>query len=151
MKIEHQSIMAEMNISYKTKHQMQSKKIDGGPAASDYLKSLWNDDLIEYQEEFICLFLNRANNIIGWIKVSSGGTAGTLVDPKIVFSSALLSGASSIILSHNHPSGNLNTSEADRQITNKLVAAGKLLDIKVLDHIIITKESYYSFADNGLM
>ena len=88
---------------------------------------------------------------LGIYHLSKGGIAGTVVDPKIVFSVALKSAASSLILIHNHPSGNLQPSEADKTITKKLVDAAKLLDINVLDHLIISIESYYSFADEGLL
>lgn len=151
-RIEHQSIFAEMAISYKTKkEQMRAKKLNTSIDVYQYLNSLWNHDLIEYQEEFVIVMLNRANNIIGWIKISCGGMAGTVTDPKIIFSSAILAGASSIILSHNHPSGNLKPSTEDVELTKKIIQAGKLLDIMVLDHIIMTSDAYLSFADEGLM
>ena len=93
------------------------------------------------------MLLNRANKILGIFTVSTGGVAGTVADPKVTFATALKGNASSIILAYNHPSGNLKPSEADRQLTNKLSQAGKLLDISVLDHLIITAEEYFSFAD----
>lgn len=102
-------------------------------------------------EEFWVLFLNRGNRLIKIERISSGGVAGTVVDPKIIFKKALVSGASSMILVHNHPSGNLEPSEADRSITGKLVRAGEDLDIKVLDHLIVGLGEYYSFADEGKM
>jgi len=86
---------------------------------------------------------------MGYYLLSMGGIAGTVVDPKLVFQCALLSCAESIILCHNHPSTNLTPSEADHAITKKIAKAGKLLDITLLDHIIITENSYYSFADHG--
>jgi DNA repair protein RadC len=98
-------------------------------------------------EEFWILHLNRANRILGRERISSGGTAGTVVDAKIIFRKALEGFASSIILCHNHPSGSLFPSQADLMLTTKLVKAGKLLDISVLDHIIVAGKDYYSFAD----
>lgn len=151
-KIEHQSIFAEMAISYKTKKEhMSHKKLNSSIEVVEYLKSIWNHDVIEYQEEFLVIMLNRVNNVIGWIKVSSGGMAGTVADPKIIFSSALVAGASSIILSHNHPSGNLRPSDTDISLTNRLISAGKLLDIMVLDHVILTSDGHYSFRNEGLI
>jgi DNA repair protein RadC len=97
------------------------------------------------------MLLNRANKILRIFTVSTGGVAGTVADPKVIFATALKGNASSIILAHNHPSGNLKPSEADRQLTNRLTQAGKLLDISVLDHLIITAEEYFSFADEGLI
>jgi DNA repair protein RadC len=106
---------------------------------------------MELKEEFYILLLNRANRVKGWYKVSEGGTAGTVVDPKLIFSTALKCHASSIILSHNHPSGNVKPSEEDLKLTKKLTEGGKLLEIAVLDHLILTSEEYLSFADEGLL
>ena len=103
-------------------------------------------------EEFWVLFLNRANRVIGNTKISMGGVAGTVVDAKVVFKHAVEQLASGIILFHNHPSGNIQPSKADIQLTDKLKEAGKILEVNVLDHIIIgTQNKYYSFADEGLM
>ena len=102
-------------------------------------------------EEFWIVLLNRANKITSKHLISKGGQAGTVADPKIIFNTVLQYQAASVILAHNHPSGNLKPSSADISLTNKLVAAGKLLDISVLDHLIITDKDYYSFADEGLM
>ncbi len=102
-------------------------------------------------EEFWILLLNRANRVIAREQISAGGIAGTVVDPKVIFNKALSHLASSIILCHNHPSGNLRPSQADRAITKKLKEAGKLLDIAVLDHLIIAGNRYYSFADESIL
>lgn len=102
-------------------------------------------------EEFWILLLNRANKIIGRERISSGGVAGTVVDAKVVFRKAVQQLACSIILAHNHPSGNLKPSQADKNLTEKLVNAGKAIDILVLDHLIISSEGYFSFADESLM
>lgn len=102
-------------------------------------------------EEFWILLLNRANRIMSKELISKGGTSGTIVDGKIVFRIALEKQASSIILCHNHPSGNLRASQADIALTKKMVAAGKNLDIMVLDHLIVTHAGYLSFADEGMM
>lgn len=102
-------------------------------------------------EEFWIILLNRANDVIKCEKVSSGGVSGTIADPKMIFKIALEHLASGIILAHNHPSGNLNPSQADKDLTKKLKAAGNSLDISVLDHLIFTDKKYYSFADEGIM
>jgi len=112
-------------------------------------KQIFNSDTFDWVEECIILCLNRANKLVGFYKISSGGTTGTVVDPKVIFTVALNCAASGIILAHNHPSGNLNPSEQDKAITKKLKDAGKLLDINLLDHMILTDESFYSFADEG--
>jgi DNA repair protein RadC len=102
-------------------------------------------------EEFWILFLNRSNRVINRMKLSQGGVSGTVTDVRIVMKKAVECLASGIIVCHNHPSGNLNPSEADSKITQKIKEAGNLLDIQLLDHLIISDKDYYSFADNGLI
>ncbi len=102
-------------------------------------------------EEFWILYLNNSNKVIQELPLSKGGITGTLVDVRLAFKQALHLGATALILVHNHPSGNLNPSTADKQLTQKFKTAGESLDIKVLDHIIITEHSYFSFADEGLL
>lgn len=104
-----------------------------------------------HHEEFWIVLLNRANRVTGKVKISSGGVSGTVVDAKIVFRKALEERATSIILCHNHPSGNLRPSQADIDLTKKLRNAGQNLDISVLDHLIISEKGYFSFADEGLL
>ena len=101
-------------------------------------------------EEFWVLFLNNSNKVISKSQLSKGGISGTIVDVRLVFKLALEIGATSLILCHNHPSGNLDPSEADKQITTKLKTGGESLDVKVLDHLIITETNYYSFVDEGI-
>ena len=102
-------------------------------------------------EEFSVLVLNRANRVLGYARISQGGLSGTVADPKVIFQIALKSNSCSIIIAHNHPSGNTQPSEADIQLTRKLKDAGAVLDLPVLDHLILTSEGYYSFADEGLL
>ena len=102
-------------------------------------------------EEFWIIYLNNSNKVLSKSQLSKGGITGTLVDVRLVFKAALEMGAVSIILSHNHPSGALQPSEADKQITRKLKLAGESLDIRILDHLIITENHYYSFADEGIL
>lgn len=101
-------------------------------------------------EEFWVLFLNNSNKVISKSQLSKGGISGTIVDVRLVFKLALENGATGLILCHNHPSGNLRPSDADRQITKKIRQAGDSLDVKVLDHLIITETKYYSFVDEGI-
>jgi DNA repair protein RadC len=117
--------------------------------AYQVFKNIFNADTFDWVEECIILCLNRANKVVGFYKVSSGGTTGAIVDPKVVFTIALNCAASGIILAHNHPSGNLTPSVADKEITKKIKEAGKLLDINLLDHLILTDESFYSFQDEN--
>lgn len=105
----------------------------------------------KYHEEFWIILLDRANKVIRKANISEGGLAGTVADPKKIFQLALEQHASSIILAHNHPSNNLQPSQNDVQLTKKIVAGGKSLDISILDHLIIGNDKYYSFADEGEM
>lgn len=102
-------------------------------------------------EEFWILFLNRSNKVIDRMKLSHGGISGTVTDVRLVMKKAIEYLASGIIVCHNHPSGNLNPSESDTKITQKIKEAGNLMDIQLLDHLIITDKEYYSFADNGIL
>ncbi|WP_026474052.1 RadC family protein [Alkaliflexus imshenetskii] len=102
-------------------------------------------------EEFWILMLNRANKVLLRYNVSKGGLTGTVIDVRLIIKKALECYAASIILSHNHPSGNLQPSDADRQITKKIAEAGKLMDIPVLDHVIVAENGYFSFADEGML
>jgi DNA repair protein RadC len=102
-------------------------------------------------EEFWILFLNRSNKVINRMKLSQGGISGTVTDVRMVMKKAIEYLASGIIVCHNHPSGNLNPSESDTKITQKIKEAGNLMDIQLLDHLIISDKDYYSFADNGLL
>ncbi|MCD4736515.1 MAG: JAB domain-containing protein [Bacteroidales bacterium] len=95
------------------------------------------------------LCLNRANKVLGWAKIGQGGISGTVTDPKVIFQIALKANASSIILAHNHPSGNKYHSEADNKLTRKIKNAGEFMDLQILDHIILIADGYYSFADEG--
>lgn len=102
-------------------------------------------------EEFWVLYLNNSNKVIYKTQISKGGITGTVVDIRIIYKTALEHNATSLVLCHNHPSGVLQASEADKQITRKLKEAGKQLDILVLDHVIVTERSYFSFADEGIL
>lgn len=102
-------------------------------------------------EEFWIITLNRANQITKKIKISTGGQSGTVADMKLIFREALMQKAAGIILVHNHPSGNLTPSQADKDVTRKAIENGKFLEMPVLDHIIVSERGYYSFADEGAM
>jgi len=143
--------LSEVMVRYKSKQKLKVK-ISQSRDAYEVFFALYDKDTIEYQEQFYLLLLNRANLVLGWIKLSQGGTSGTFVDPKIIFTLALKTNASSIVLCHNHPSGNITPSESDITLTKKVNMAGQVIDIKLLDHLILSNdEAYYSFADEGLL
>ena len=145
--------VAEVSLAYNSKVSASERiSIRSSRDAFDVLYNNWNLEAIEHREEFKILLLNRANKVLGLSEISKGGISGTVVDSRMIFQTALKANAIAVILCHNHPSGNLMPSEADLQITKKLKEGGKLLDISVLDHIIITPGSKYSsLADNGYL
>ena len=146
------ALVAEIQLSYHPKVKpSQRPSVTSSREVYQLFYDNWDADRIELQEQFKVMLLNRGNRVLGIVDISTGGIAGTLADPKLIFATALKAGASSIILAHNHPSGQLTPSQADRTLTKKLTDGGKLLDISVLDHVILTADSYFSFADEGII
>lgn len=144
--------VAEVELVYKTKVKPSERpKISSVKDCYQLLKELWNENTIEMQEEFKVMLLNRGNRVIGTYEVSAGGITGTVADPRLILAAAIKSLSVGIILSHNHPSGNLKPSKADEELTQKIKCAAAYHDIRVIDHIIITSEGYYSFANEGLL
>ena len=144
--------VAEIQLSYKSKVKASLRpKVSNSKAVYEILLSNWDASKIEFVEQFKVLLLNRNNRVIGIFEVSTGGISGTVADPKLIFVAALKANASSIILAHNHPSGNANPSEQGMRLTRKVKEAGRMLELPVLDHVIITSEAYYSFADEGVL
>lgn len=142
--------IAEISVSYSSSKE-RKLKVNNSKDSYDILLDSWDKNILELQEEFKILLLNRGNIVLGVYPMSRGGVSGTVVDAKLVFSVALKCNASSIIIAHNHPSSGLVPSKADKLITEKLKQAGKCLDIVLLDHLIITKDDFYSFSDSGLL
>ena len=147
MKKTYKSKISEFSLKY-TKTDIQKTKVTTSESASNVIRKFYFDDINIY-ESFFILLLNRANNTTGFAKISQGGTAGTVVDIKIIAKYAVDSLSPNVIICHNHPSGNKQPSDADLNITRKIKDALLLLDIKLIDHIIITENDFYSFADNG--
>lgn len=142
---------AEVQLRYKSRIP-KSKRIQIKTSADAFkvLWSYWNKDTIEHHEEFKTLLLNNKNEVLGIAEISSGGITSTLIDARIVFQYALKAHATALIVAHCHPSNNPNPSEADIEITKKLVDAGKVLNIQVLDHLILCGDgNYFSFGDEG--
>ena len=142
--------LAEVKISYSTDVKSEDRlKIIGSAFAAQALRDVWPE--IEHVEYAYLLLLNRQNKVLGYYQLSKGGITGTTMDIRIIFQVALKAMATAIIIAHNHPSGNLDASDADKKITRQIHEAGKLLDIPLLDHIILTSDSYSSMADEGLI
>ena len=143
--------LSEINVTYKSLVKYADmRQITTSKDAEEIFRTIWSLGM-ELREESYMLLLNRANKVKGWFRLSEGGTSSTVVDVKLVFSVALKCTATAVILAHNHPSGNVKPSSQDIELTKKLVAGGKLLDVAVLDHIILTAETFFSFADEGMI
>lgn len=154
----HKGIGEAKAISIISALELGRRRKEAAPAPKTHITC--SADIYEYirphlldlpHEEFWIILLNRANAIVKKIQISRGGVAGTVADPKLIFKHALENLASALILVHNHPSGQLKPSTADIALTKKLQAAGKVLDLPILDHLIFTDSSYYSFADEELL
>jgi DNA repair protein RadC len=144
--------VAEVELVYHNKVKASDRpKIVDSKGAYKILLEYWNKDAIELVEEFKVMLLNRGGRLSGIVDLSKGGTSATIVDPKLVFAAALKAAASSIILAHNHPSGETRPSVADKKLTRKIKAGAELLEINVSDHVIITPDTFFSFADQGLL
>lgn len=143
------NILREITVSYRNPVSIsESTMITQSKDGAEILRKIWEDNM-DFCESFYLLCLNRSNRVLGWRKISQGGICGTVVDIRHIYSVALKSNACSILIAHNHPSGNLKPSEADIKITKKIQEGGRFLDIILLDHIIITSSGYFSFGDEG--
>lgn len=144
--------VCEVELVYKTKVKHSDRiQVKGSEQLHTLLRELYREDSIDLQEVFIVLFLNRAAKVIGYWEASKGSRTGTVIDPALLMKAAIDCGACYIVLTHNHPSGNLQPSRADRELTEKIKLGASYFDIKVMDHIILTSEGYLSFADEGLL
>lgn len=144
------SIIAALELGRRRKDSEPTKRAK--ITCSQHIYELMRADLLDEQVEYFYLvLLNRSNHVIRKHLISQGGTAGTVVDSKLVFKVALEHLAQSIILVHNHPSGNLTPSEQDKRLTQRLVKIGREMDLPVLDHVIFTDSGYFSFADEGIL
>jgi DNA repair protein RadC len=143
--------LAEITAQYRPIYKLNELPvISNSKQSSEILQGIWGDNIC-YFEEFKILLLNKANRLLGVAPISSGGVSSVMVDLKLVFQRALLANASSIILAHNHPSGNITPSTADIALTKRAKEAGFFMDIPILDHIIVTPDNFFSFADNGYL
>jgi DNA repair protein RadC len=140
--------VAEIKVSYSTTSTPKIK-ITTVNKAFEVLLSLWDLDTIELQEEFKVLLLNRANEVLGIYPLSKGGITGTVVDSRLIFAVALKCNATGILLCHNHPSGNLKPSDNDITLTRSIKKCADFFDITLIDHIIVTKNGFYSFSNEG--
>jgi DNA repair protein RadC len=147
-----QNFINEVQLDFQKKL-FSKNKITSSNSAAELSREIFNatKSCIELKEYFFVIMLNQSNQVLGYIKVGEGGISGALADLRLAFATAIKCLASGIILLHNHPSSNLNPSVADKSLTKKFVDAGNILDIVVLDHIILTAENYFSFADDHIL
>lgn len=142
--------LSEIKVSFSHENKVRTTIKDSSDAHMAF-SSIWNYSTIELLEEFKVIYLNRRLEVLGAYHLSKGGISQTVADPRLIFSIAMKSNASSILVAHNHPSGNLKPSDSDIKLTRKLKAIGELMEIMVSDHLILTKDDFFSFADKGLL
>lgn len=140
--------VGEVELSYKPKFK-NLHKIISSEDAYKYLLPTYKEGTICYKEYFKVLFLNQANQVLGYTLISEGGITETSVDVRVILQAALLTNSVALVLAHNHPSGNLKPSQEDIKITKQVKDAAQLMRIRVLDHLILTDTGYYSFSDEG--
>ncbi|WP_461789655.1 JAB domain-containing protein [Pedobacter sp.] len=144
--------VAEVSLSYSPKvRPSQRPTVTSAKDAYEILMGFWNLDQIELRESFCVMLLNRNLRVLGVVELSRGGISSTVADTRMIFGVALKACACSIIVAHNHPSGDLKASSADIKVTNKLVEAGRILELPVNDHLIVTREGYLSLAEEGYL
>lgn len=141
----------ELQVSYKISDRKYLGKVTCSKDIADFIRKTFLQGEIELQEQMIILYLSQSNNIIGYYRHSKGAINATVADIRIILATALKSLAVSMVISHNHPSGNLNPSRADETLTTKIKEAAALMDIRLIDHVIVTEQGFYSFADSGLL
>lgn len=145
--------LAELKVSYRHRKRggPETRPLKNPAEVVEYLRRIWDRDTLELREEFIMLVLDGAHQVRGWVKLSAGATDSAPVDRKLAFGVALQAGASAVIFAHNHPSGSLDISREDRRTTHQLCAAGEVLGVRVLDHIIITASGHVSLSEGEMM
>lgn len=142
----------QIKLIYKPDFNFDSRPfIDSTTTAGRFFLYTWDKDTVQMQERFRVLLLNRAQRIIGVYESAVGTATSTLVDPRLVFSASILANACYIVIAHNHPSGTLEPSVNDKLLTEKMIKAGRLLDIEVMDSIIVTRDNFFSFAAANLI
>lgn len=144
--------VAEIKLAYsaKIKHSLRPK-ITSAEVAYRILRQAWDETKIDFIEQFKIILTARDYSVLGVIDISTGGISGTVTDPKIIFGATLKACASGLILAHNHPSGNRNPSNSDISLTRKIRDAARLLDIDLIDHLIVNREGYFSFSEEGIL
>lgn len=146
----YKNFIGEIKVSYIKRKESSYTSLQSPDKIAEVFRNLWNDDL-EYRESFYLLALNNHCDVLGFAELFHGGICSTLVDNKVIFQLLLNVNATAFVIAHNHPSGSLEPSKEDRNLTQSIASCAKLFNISLLDHIILTGKSFYSFCDNGLL
>lgn len=147
--------LAKLKVSYRRGRHKDDRRRKMPPVLSSpvsceqYLRTLWDEDTFELREEFVLVCLNSSLEVLGWVRLHTGGIDASPVDPRLVFAVSLQTASSAIVVAHNHPSGNAEPSRDDELVTTRLAEGAKLLGIRLLDHVILGRRGWYSFANAG--
>lgn len=147
--------LAELKVSYRRGRPRDDRQekmpfvVSSPISAAEYVRTIWDKDTIDLREEFVLVCLNTALEVLGWVKLTTGGLDAAPVDPRLVFAVALQTASAAILVAHNHPSGSLEPSEQDHRITERLKEGAKLLGLRFVDHLIVNRTGCYSFAGHG--
>lgn len=147
--------LAELKVSYKRgrhkddRRQKLPRVLSSPVSCEQYLRTLWDKDTFELREEFVLVCLDSSLEVLGWVRLHTGGIDASPVDPRLVFAVSLQTASSTIVVAHNHPSGNAEPSRHDELVTTRLAEGAKLLGIRLLDHVILGRRDWYSFANAG--
>lgn len=148
--------LAELKVTYKRRRPRDDRQqdrpwlVNSAVKAEKYLRTLWDEDTIDLREEFVVVCLTASLEVLGWVRLHTGGLDGSTVDPRLVFAVALQTASAALLVAHNHPSGNLEPSEQDAAMTRRLAQGAKLLGLRFLDHLIVTRDGYRSIGDSML-
>lgn len=145
-----ESVVKEYKLTYRPTKR-EAKTIKDAASAVEEFKNIFDPDTLNLFESFYVVYLNNANRVKGYLRISDGGMSTTMADPKLILMGALDSLATAMIISHNHPSGNPTPSQEDKKLTQRIKMAGQLLGVNLIDHVILSDERYYSFAENGIL
>lgn len=153
--LDHTPSLSELKVSYRRGRSRKGRKpaekcvLHMPVEAEEYLRTLWDRDTIDLREEFVVLCLDASLTVLGWVRLHTGGLDSSPVDPRLVFGVALQTASAAIVVAHNHPSGNVEPSQQDEVLTQRLAVGAKLLGIRLLDHLILGREGSFSFASAG--
>jgi DNA repair protein RadC len=149
--------LAELKVTYRRGRRRDARQaempwvVNSATRAEEYVRTIWDEDTIDLREEFLVVCLTASLGVLGWVRLHTGGLDHSPADPRLVFAVALQTASAAILVAHNHPSGSLEPSEQDIQLTRRLAQGAKLLGLRFLDHVIVTRTGHFSFETAGLV